>query len=167
MKKIGVVAAALLSVGVLGSASVQAREFGEIYTECGLGALIFPKHEVLAAITNVTWDLGTTAISSNVSSPDTCSGGKGKKVAFIHDSVYELQADIARGKGQHLSALMDISGCAADSRPAITEALRSDLASDLAAREGQSASRMDQAKSLFDSVTRQTDGVFAKSCTAA
>lgn len=41
------------------------RTFGQIYTQCGLGAMIAPHTPVVAAITNVTWDLGTTAISSN------------------------------------------------------------------------------------------------------
>jgi hypothetical protein len=65
------------------SISAQAREFAEIYTECGLGAMIAPRTPAVAAVTNVTWDLGTTAVTSNISSPDTCQGGKEKTAAFI------------------------------------------------------------------------------------
>ena len=70
---------------------VMARDFADIYTECGLGAMIAPKNEAVAAITNVTWDYGTTAISSNISSPDTCKGGQGKMASFIHDSYESLE----------------------------------------------------------------------------
>lgn len=46
------------------------RAFADIYTECGLGTMIAPKNAAVAAVTNVTWDLGTTAISSDDSSED-------------------------------------------------------------------------------------------------
>ena len=67
----------------------QAREFADIYTECGLGAMIAPRNEAVAAVTNVTWDLGTTAISSDISSQDSCQGGKVKVRVFINNS-YEF-----------------------------------------------------------------------------
>ena len=40
-----------------------------------LGAAIENKSagQILAIISNITWDLGTTAISSQLSSPDTCA----------------------------------------------------------------------------------------------
>jgi len=41
------------------------------------------------AVTNVTWDLGTTAISSDISSQDSCQGGKVKVRVFINNS-YEF-----------------------------------------------------------------------------
>ena len=82
----------LLSLAaVLGSAlltaPVQARDFADIYTECGLGAMIAPNNGTVAAVTNVTWDLGTTAVSSNVSSEDSCSGGKKKTAAYIFQAL--------------------------------------------------------------------------------
>lgn len=54
----------------------SAREFADIYTDCGLGALIAPNNGAVAAVTNVTWDSGTTAVSSDASSAESCKGGK-------------------------------------------------------------------------------------------
>ena len=71
----------------------MAREFAEIYTDCGIGGMIAPRSDAVVAITNVTWDLGTTAISSNISSPDSCSGGQAEKAVFIHDSYDVLELD--------------------------------------------------------------------------
>ncbi len=49
-----------LTLSLTAAPQVIAREFADIYTECGLGAMIAPKNPTVAAITNVTWDLGTT-----------------------------------------------------------------------------------------------------------
>ncbi len=100
-KAIRMFALGLLSAVTL-TQPAMAREFADIYTECGLGAMIAPRNEAVAAVTNVTWDLGTTAVSSNVSSPDSCSGGKQKAAAFIHDAYASLKTDLASGYGAHL-----------------------------------------------------------------
>ena len=83
--------------------SGMAREFGEIYTDCGLGGLIGSaigsKEDTLAnvaaVVTNITFDLGTTAISSNTTSPETCARGKEQTAAFIYESYESLETDIA------------------------------------------------------------------------
>jgi hypothetical protein len=140
------------------------RDFGQIYTECGLGAMIFPTNEVLAAITNVTWDLGTTAVSSNVSSADTCAGGKKKAektAAFIVQSYAQLEQDIARGEGQHLSTLMNIAGCSAQAQGSVTAGMRQDLAVQVAAPAYGSATRYDQAKAMFEQFNQRAE---AASC---
>src|SRR3989338_65651 len=102
------------ALALLGAAALaqpaMAREFADIYTECGLGALIAPRNEAVAAVTNVTWDLGTTAISSNISSPQTCTGGKPKAAAFIYDPYQSLETDLASGYGAHLDTLMPLVG---------------------------------------------------------
>jgi len=69
--------------------SASAREFADIYTECGLGAMIAPNNAAVAAVTNVTWDLGTTAISSNASSADSCKGGKTKTRGVAEEQLSE------------------------------------------------------------------------------
>lgn len=92
---------AVVAFGLLvNSQTSMSREFADIYTDCGLGAMIAPKTPGVAAVTNVTWDLGTTAVSSNISSPDACVGGKEKTAAFIHDSYSSLEEDLAKGDGR-------------------------------------------------------------------
>lgn len=133
---------------VFASGQASAREFADIYTDCGLGALIAPKNGAVAAVTNVTWDLGTTAVSSNASSADTCSGGKQKTAAFVVQQYAQLEKDIARGNGKHLAALMEIAGCKAGSE----QMLRTSFA-DSVARSGYAMKTpVARAESLFNQV---------------
>jgi hypothetical protein len=83
----------------------QARDFGAIYSECGLGSIIAPTNPTLAVVTNVTWDLGTTAVSTNISSPESCNGGKAKTAAFIGKSYDDLELEIASGEGKYVDTL--------------------------------------------------------------
>src|SRR3989338_2196679 len=87
-----------------------ARDFADIYTDCGLGAMIAPRNDAVATVTNVTWDLGTTAISSNISSPDTCVGGQARLASLIHDSYNDLEKNLASGSGPYLDALIMLAG---------------------------------------------------------
>ncbi|MEL7025024.1 MAG: DUF3015 family protein [Pseudomonadota bacterium] len=105
-KKLILVGAACSALAAAPSA--DAREFADIYTECGLGAMIAPTNDAVAAVTNVTWDLGTTAISSNASSPESCNGGKEKSAALIYRTYPELERDIANGEGEHLDTLVTV-----------------------------------------------------------
>ncbi|WP_428503023.1 DUF3015 family protein [Roseateles sp.] len=148
MKKVlAATAAALLG---LSAGAVQAREFSDIYTECGLGAMIAPNNSAVAAITNVTWDLGTTAISSNVSSADSCSGGKKKVAALLLNSYAQVETDLAKGEGEHLAALNVAAGCSAASQQAFSGNLRREFASLVAQPAYAAQGRMEKASALFD-----------------
>lgn len=167
MKKIiNALSVVVLSVLAFSQPSM-AREFVDIYTQCGLGAMIAPTNGGVAAITNVTWDSGTTAISSNISSPDTCKGGKAKTAAFIHESYGHIEKNLASGNGSHLDALLTLSGCRTEARPAITAALRNDF-SKVVAKTGYSRqSRYEQASGLYDLLQFRISTSFANSCSVA
>lgn len=150
----------VLSVLMVSQPSM-AREFADIYTECGLGAMIAPKNEGVAAVTNVTWDLGTTAISSNISSPDTCQGGAKKTAAFILDSYEHIEKDLASGNGSYLDSLFALSGCDAGVRATITSGLRGDLSKLVANPAYSSMTRFQQANDLYDAYQARVVG----SCT--
>jgi Protein of unknown function (DUF3015) len=156
MKKLAWSLVATACVFTATTQSAAAREFADIYTECGLGALIAPNNAAVAAVTNVTWDLGTTAISSNISSAETCKGGQPKKAAFIHEAYPQVAHALARGEGKHLDTLMALSGCSVQVQPAVTSALRTDLAALTAAPGYAQQSRFEQAKNLFDAVNRRS-----------
>lgn len=126
----------------------EAREFADIYTECGLGAMIAPNNAAVAAVTNVTWDLGTTAISSNATSEDTCAGGSAKSAALIYKSYPELERDIANGEGEHLAALLTIAG--AESHEATIAKLRPEFAALVAADGYADSSRAEKAAALYE-----------------
>lgn len=109
-----------LVVALAFGTSLQAKDsdksFGQIYTDCGIGGLLtspIPEgvgHDVLAVVSNIVWDLGTTAISSNISSVDTCASGKKEKVAAFIDSSYpELEKDLAKGEGVYLETLVSMT----------------------------------------------------------
>ena len=128
----------------------EAREFADIYTDCGIGAMIAPNNDAVAAVTNVTWDLGTTAISSNASSPETCQGGETESVALIYRSYPELERDLANGEGEHLDALMSLAGVSTEQQAGVIETMRGDFASLVSADDYATSSRETKAAALYD-----------------
>lgn len=98
------------------------------WQDCGLGAMIFPENGVAAAISNVIWDLGTTAVTSNISSQDTCASSKAKTAMFIKATMPSLEQDIAVGEGEYVTAMLELRGCEATSHNEIIDAVRQDYA---------------------------------------
>ena len=121
------------AVVIATSQTASAREFGEIYTQCGLGAMIAPTNNVVAVVTNITSDLGTTAIISNMSSPDTCKGGKARTAMFIHESYDAIASDLSRGEGKYLTSLAALNGWDLTKQTAMKEELRAGFAALVAA----------------------------------
>lgn len=122
-KSFGVAVAA----GLFISSPVQAREFADIYTDCGIGAMISPSNDAVAAVTNVTWDLGTTAISSDASSEENCKGGQVAAAGFIYDAHAQLENDLVKGDGEYLTALLNISGCGAADQAGVKSSMRGEF----------------------------------------
>lgn len=162
VKAMRVSALALLGAVVLAQPAM-AREFADIYTECGLGALIAPKNEAVAAVTNVTWDLGTTAISSNISSPQTCTGGQPRTAAFIYDSYQSLETDLASGSGTHLDTLMTLVGYESQVQQDLTKTVRADFAKMVADPRYTEQSRFEQAQALYDLLYKHVGSDLARS----
>jgi hypothetical protein len=133
------------------SQSSMAREFADIYIECGLGALIAPRHTAVAVVTNVTWDLGTTAISSNISSPESCKGGQEKVASFIYNSYEALEKDLASGSGTYLDSLMVLAGYSSQAQPKL-EVLRNGFAKIVANPSYIDQNRFEKAKALYNFV---------------
>ena len=107
--------AVLSSLCIFGaSAFAEAdREKPNPWLDCGIGAMAFPgdEHEPWAAVSNVTWDWGTTAVTSAVSSPDSCSGlSNVAMAAFVQTTFASLETDLAKGQGETLDALANVAG---------------------------------------------------------
>ncbi|MEM9810628.1 MAG: DUF3015 family protein [Pseudomonadota bacterium] len=105
------------------------RDAPNPWLDCGIGAMIFPDDnlEVGAGISNVIWDLGTTAVTSAQSSPDTCNGTSNVKMAvFIERTYPTLETEIAKGYGDNLDALAAMVG--ADDEATFVAALRREMA---------------------------------------
>ncbi|OIO69165.1 MAG: hypothetical protein AUJ56_07840 [Zetaproteobacteria bacterium CG1_02_49_23] len=144
--------------------NVSAREFADIYVDCGLGAMIAPKTPVVAAVTNVTWDLGTTAMSSNYSSPESCKGGSAKTAAFINDSYAPIENELARGEGDYLTAMMTTAGCDEAAQPALSSAVRKDFADRVASTDYAHETGFQHAEGLYNILQNQINNNFSKVC---
>ena len=145
----------------------EAREFGAIYKECGLGGMLFPNHSILAIISNITWDWGTTAILSDASSPESCEGGRASTAALIHDAYDSLEKDLARGNGEYLDALVALSGCSVDVSQPLALALRTDFGTAVAVDGYTDQTQYQKAENLYNMFYKQVDGYFTASCNSS
>lgn len=163
MKKLGLAIATASILAVTG-AQANDRTFGEIYVECGLGGMIGSTvqdkstSQILAIVTNVTWDLGTTAISSNITSPGTCQNTQVKTAALIFETYPQLEADLAKGEGPHLTALLNVAGCDAKSHAQVVQGLRADLAASASAETYATQTRFEQAEVLHGQLSQRAAG---------
>ena len=140
MRKVRITAVLLSTGALLLTGAANAREFADIYTDCGLGAMIAPNNDAVAAVTNVTWDLGTTAISSN---------------AFIFDAYPSIEKDLAVGSGEHLTALLSIAGVEEAQRGELSAQLRADFAELVAVESYSEQTRFEKAENLYALLYRQ------------
>jgi len=126
--------------------------------------MIAPRNNVVAAITNVTWDLGTTAISSNISSPGACKGKTAKAAAFIHNSYESVEKDLARGSGEYLDALMSLASCEKKNREALSNSLRDAFASSVSKPDYTHWTRYQKSENLYNILNEEVNGQFVDSC---
>lgn len=94
------------------------------WTQCGIGAVIFNELPVAAAISNIIWDLGTTAVISMAASPETCKGVNVAVAAFINESAEAIESDVANGQGSHLTAMMALMGVEAENHNQVASQIR-------------------------------------------
>ena len=157
-------AALFIASSMLMAQTVSARDFGQIYVECGLGAVIAPDTAWVAVSTNITWDLGTTAVLSELSSPESCSGSSSRSAAFIHEGYAPLVMDLAQGQGDHLTALMSIPGCDAAVQPELADALRGDFAQMVGQSDYSEMNQMQKSEGLYNIFQKKMQSDFANSC---
>jgi hypothetical protein len=128
------------------------------FADCGIGAGIFD-NDTAAIISNVIWDLGTTAVSSKISSPETCDGGEKKVTAakFIFDSYANLEEETALGKGEHLTAMLSILSCDTASHTNVVANIRKDLGTLILDDSYSAKSKVEKSKAFFNSVVSQCE----------
>lgn len=126
MKKF-VLAASIVAAGFSVSSNVEAAEKINPWKHCGIGAMIFDDNNTAAAISNVIWDLGTTAISSKISSEDSCEGQRVAAAQFLQDTIAQVEEETAVGEGVHLTTVLNLMGCDATVHPALIGDMRSQL----------------------------------------
>lgn len=143
--------AAAVSAFAASSAFAQTtREEPNPWLDCGIGAMIFPDAnlEVGAGISNIIWDLGTTAVTSAASSPETCNGlDNVTSAAFIQRTYPTLEKELARGYGDNVTALADLVG--AEDKTAFVATLREEMAAEIARPEFAELSYDEKAQALY------------------
>lgn len=132
------------------------KKFFDIYTECGLGAMLAPNGPTYAAITNITWDSGITAISSHFSSPGNCFGGEGKIASLINKAYALLEADLASGSGRYLDTLAALAARDLRARQRFKAVLRRDFAKAVAAPGYSDSTRFEKERLLFRLVSKHS-----------
>ena len=153
-------AAAVAAVMAVSSAPASAVN---PYSDCGIGAAIFTETHWAAAISNVIWDLGSTAITSATASPETCSGADVETAMFINDTYETLVEETARGEGAHLSTVLSMAGCSASEQAQAATLVRSGMA-DVIAADGYATAPQIEKSSAFYTVV---EGSTIASCSGA
>lgn len=131
------------------------------FSDCGIGAALFPNTAWAAVTSNVIWDVGTTAVISATASPETCSGSNVKAAQFIIDTYDNLVEETAQGEGVHVATLLNIYGCSEQQQNTIVGNLRGSIASQLSSEGYDSKSQLTKASDYYDEVS-----VAAASCSA-
>ena len=167
MLKFPVIASALLCVVTSVSAANKPVGSGpNPFSDCGIGAALFSDGPTWAAVTsNVTWDLGTTAVTSATMSPETCSGNKVKTAQFIIDNYDNLAEETALGQGEHLTAMLTVRGCQASAHTTIVQSIRKDMADNVTTSNYSSLSDVEKATQYYQAMDAGVASV-ASSCSA-
>ena len=162
--------AVALSVTVVAAFSPATMAAGEPgsgpnpYSDCGIGAALFPTLPILAVISNVIWDIGTTAVISATASPETCNGKKAEVARFIHDTYDNVIEETAQGEGDHLTAMLDIYGCDREAHGEVLSAIRPEVAELVTAEGYAGQTRLQKAEQYYHVMTQRVDSSFASSC---
>ncbi|MEO0576160.1 MAG: DUF3015 family protein [Pseudomonadota bacterium] len=170
-KLVAMVITAFLGLGMMSATAMADEEKApgtgpNPFTDCGIGAALFPNTHWAAVTSNVIWDIGTTAVISATASPETCQGGSALAARFINEVYDSVLADTARGDGDHLVALMEIYGCESSVQGDIVNAIRSDVGTSISADGYTSLEPVEKAEQLFHIVDSEIQANYSTSCTA-
>ncbi len=124
----------LAAIPTLCSAADETKANSKVlnpWTDCGIGAMIFTDTGWAAAISNVIWDLGTTAVTSNVSSQNSCGSSHAKVAMLIGTTYANLEEETVKGDGQNIHAMLNIMNCDPSSHENIIGSIRTEFVQSL------------------------------------
>lgn len=134
------------------------------WQDCGLGSMVFPDNDTASAISNVIWDLGTTAVSSAFTAPDQCQGSSMRIAAFVAMGYDNIATETVIGEGEYLRTLLDGLNC----DPSVHNAVISDMRDSFAVQlqEANYASMDDHARaeSYFLDLREVVDAGYTSTC---
>lgn len=136
------------------------------FSDCGLGAAFFPNKDqaAFAITTNITWDVGTTAVISAVSSPNTCNGGRAQTAQLITKTYASLEAETAVGEGKYLEAMADVMACTTEVRPVLFQRVRAEMGSVMVQPGYADLDRVKKAEAYFNVVDQLAKSEFSDTC---
>lgn len=153
----------LAAVPVIGFAQDAKKELNP-WIDCGIGAMLFDETTWAAVISNIIWDLGTTAVISDASSQHTCNSKKAKTALFIGATYANLSEETAKGDGKHLRAMLSIMGCESGSHAGIVASVRSQFGLELGDARYAAKTSAAKAESYYDIVQRTISDGYAQQC---
>ena len=157
----------LAVLGLALSLSAPAKAEGmNPWVDCGLGAMIFPGTPLGAVISNVIWDLGTTAVTSAGMSKNTCEGKRVKMAMFIGTTYANLEEETVQGDGQHVRAMLNMASCKSSAQGDIMRSVRADFAKSVQNSAYQQKDAMAKAQDYYTLVQAKLTGEFATQCQA-
>ena len=98
------------------------------WKHCGIGAMIFDDNGAAAAISNIIWDLGTTALSTKISSAESCNGKRATAALFIQTNFEQIVEETSQGAGDHLNAMLEILEVEAEQQDTVINTVRANMA---------------------------------------
>lgn len=156
----------VLSTSLATAASIGVAQAQDInpWQQCGLGAMVFPDNGTAAAISNIVWDLGTTAVSSAASSPDQCEGAGVQVAAFVQLSYDHLSVETAVGEGEFLQTLVTGMNCDPNIQADLVSDLRDDFAAQLQEASYATKGYNDKAEAYYLGLRGVVETGYADAC---
>lgn len=135
-----------IAVGVFASSQALAHPIGP--AGCGLGHLVFggKDMQILAATTNGSFYNQIFGITTGSLECDA-GGRETAMLTYIQNNKLAIEKDIARGQGDSLGALAQISGC--EDSAQLNEALRSNYSQIFPTAEPAAAQVTDSIKKVI------------------
>ena len=126
--------------------------------------MIFDETPWAAAISNVIWDLGTTAVTSAQTSEETCEGKDVQAAIFIQETYANLEEETAQGSGQHVSAMLSILGCDSAAHSDIISSVRGDFANAISESGYAEKTVQNKAENYYMLIKSRVASDFAQQC---
>ncbi|MFA5060647.1 MAG: DUF3015 family protein [Candidatus Omnitrophota bacterium] len=139
----------IASTSIIYAEETETKDLKGIYEECGIGALLFPSWPIGASVSNFTWDYGSTASTSGLTTPDACKGGKAELAAFIYKSYDSIEKDLSKGDGKYLDMLAVLSEKTTAEKEMFVHNLRAKFLEVVERNDYSSLNHLEKAKLMF------------------
>lgn len=135
--------------------AAETKDLQHIYEECGLGGLLFPRWPLGASVSNFTWDWGSTASTSGLTTPEACKGGQAKLAMYIYKSYDSIEQSLAKGDGKYLDMLAMLSNNSLENKDSFIADVRAKFRDEVAKDGYSSMTRLEKAQVMYTIVQEQ------------